>query len=797
MLVPELWLSDYIDIDVNIDEFCEKMIMSGSNIETAEPVAKGISGVVIGKVLSIEKHPDADRLVVTMIDAGQKEPIQIVTGATNLFAGAVVPVALHGSKLPGGVSIKRGKLRGVVSNGMLCSPAELGLDDKVIPLAQKDGIWILEGAYKPGDDAVKVLGLDRFVIDFEITPNRPDCLSMIGMAREAAATFNKNFKYPETDCKKVVHDNSFEIGIEIKKPDLCKRYTARIIKDVVIKQSPYWIQQRLISAGMRPINNIVDITNFVMLEYGQPLHAFDIREINGDRIIVDTAKKGEKFITLDGSERELSGSELMIKDKKGSIAVAGVMGGLNSEVKDDTRVVVIESANFDSDSVRNTSKKLNLRTEASSRFEKGIDANLTMDACDRVCKLIELTDSGVVIDRVYDEYPRVCEAKVVKVRKDRINKVLGIDLSQTDMCEIFKRLEMEIVSEGDGYMNIKPPTVRQDLPEEVDFIEEVARIYGYDRLPLTLPRSNTEFKKTRKQQLRDLTKDTLVAMGVSEVQTYSFVSPKSIENVGIPKDSNKANVIRLINPLGEENSVMRTSLTPNMLEVLGRNYSRNNLKVRAFELGNTFLSVKGGGSDESDSLVVSCYGENESFFTLKGIIEELLGMLGIYSAEYIPDDKTALYHPGRCATIMKDGKELGMIGEVHPDVAEIYGLSSRVYSSELNFELIVKIADTEKGYTPLPKYPATSRDIALIVDEDVTVGEIEKIISENGGKILEDVKLFDVYRGKQVDEGKKSVAFALTYRSDDGTLTDQEVSKVHDLILSRLEDKINAVLRKM
>lgn len=797
MLVPELWLSDYIDIDVNIDEFCEKMIMSGSNIETAEPVAKGISGVVIGKVLSIEKHPDADRLVVTMIDAGQKEPLQIVTGATNLFAGAVVPVALHGSKLPGGVSIKRGKLRGVVSNGMLCSPAELGLDDKVIPLAQKDGIWILEGAYKPGDDAVKVLGLDRFVIDFEITPNRPDCLSMIGMAREAAATFNKNFKYPETDCKKVVHDNSFEIGIEIKKPDLCKRYTARIIKDVVIKQSPYWIQQRLISAGMRPINNIVDITNFVMLEYGQPLHAFDIREINGDRIIVDTAEKGEKFITLDGSERELSGSELMIKDKKGSIAVAGVMGGLNSEVKDDTRVVVIESANFDSDSVRNTSKKLNLRTEASSRFEKGIDANLTMDACDRVCKLIELTGSGVVIDRVYDEYPRVCEAKVVKVRKDRINKVLGIDLSQTDMCEIFKRLEMEIVSEGDGYMNIKPPTVRQDLPEEVDFIEEVARIYGYDRLPVTLPRSNTEFKKTRKQQLRDLTKDTLVAMGVSEVQTYSFVSPKSIENVGIPKDSNKANVIRLINPLGEENSVMRTSLTPNMLEVLGRNYSRNNLKVRAFELGNTFLSVKGGGSDESDSLVVSCYGENESFFTLKGIIEELLGMLGIYSAEYIPDDKTALYHPGRCATIMKDGKELGMIGEVHPDVAEIYGLSSRVYSSELNFELIVKIADTEKGYTPLPKYPSTSRDIALIVDEDVTVGEIEKIISENGGKILEDVKLFDVYRGKQVDEGKKSVAFALTYRSDDGTLTDQEVSKVHDLILSRLEDKINAVLRKM
>ena len=481
MLVPELWLSDYIDIDVNIDEFCEKMIMSGSNIETAEPVAKGISGVVIGKVLSIEKHPDADRLVVTMIDAGQKEPLQIVTGATNLFAGAVVPVALHGSKLPAGVSIKRGKLRGVVSNGMLCSPAELGLDDKVIPLAQKDGIWILEGAYKPGDDAVKVLGLDRFVIDFEITPNRPDCLSMIGMAREAAATFNKNFKYPETDCKKVVHDNSFEIGIEIKKPDLCKRYTARIIKDVVIKQSPYWIQQRLISAGMRPINNIVDITNFVMLEYGQPLHAFDIREINGDRIIVDTAEKGEKFITLDGSERELSGSELMIKDKKGSIAVAGVMGGLNSEVKDDTRVVVIESANFDSDSVRNTSKKLNLRTEASSRFEKGIDANLTMDACDRVCKLIELTGSGVVIDRVYDEYPRVCEAKVVNVRKDRINKVLGIDLSQTDMCEIFKRLEMEIVSEGDGYMNIKPPTVRQDLQEEVDFIEEVARIYGYDR----------------------------------------------------------------------------------------------------------------------------------------------------------------------------------------------------------------------------------------------------------------------------------------------------------------------------
>lgn len=797
MLVPELWLKDYIDIDTDIDEFCDKMIMSGSNIETAKQLAEGVEKVVIGKVLSIEKHPDADKLVVTMVDVGEAEPLQIVTGATNLFTGALVPVALHGSKLPGGITIKKGKLRGVVSNGMLCSPAELGLEDKVIPLAQKDGIWILDGDYKLGEDAVKALGLDGFTIDFEITPNRPDCLSMIGMAREAAATFKKKFEYPELKCEKTVKDDKYKIDIEIKKPELCSRYTARIVKDVTVKQSPWWIQQRLIAAGMRPINNIVDITNFVMLEYGQPIHAFDIRDIKDGKIIVDTASAGEEFVTLDENTRKLTEADLMIKDAKGSIAIAGVMGGLNSEVKEDTSVVVIESANFNSDSIRSTSKKLALRTEASSRFEKGIDANLTLDACNRVCRLIEITGSGTVIDKVYDEYPVESRGWTVSVRNSRINNILGINLSKQEMIDIFERLEMQVVKKGEDNMEIKPPTIRQDMQEEIDFVEEIARIYGYDKMPVTLPKSNTEARKTREQELRELAKEILVGMGVTEIQTYSFVSPKSIENIGVSKNDIKSEFIRILNPLGEENSVMRTMLSPNMMEVLGRNYSRNNLNVRAFELGNTFVKLQDNKTCESDSIVISCYGEGESFFTLKGIVEELLNVLGIRSSEYSPENGIKLYHPGRCAQIANNGELIGTMGEVHPDVTDIYGIGTRVYSAELDFGKIVEMADTTKSYKPLPKYPSTSRDIALLVDEDVSVDSMRKIIIREGGAILEEVKLFDVYRGKQVEEGKKSVAFALTYRSDKGTLTDEEVSTVHEKVLESLEKELNAVLRKM
>ncbi len=797
MLVPEIWLKDYIDLNVDIDEFCERMIMSGSNIETAGPIADGVEKVVIGKVLSIEKHPDADKLVVTMIDAGHGEPIQIVTGATNLFPGAVVPVALHGSKLPGGVTIKKGKLRGVESNGMLCSPAELGLEDKVIPTAQKDGIWILDDSYTIGEPADKALGLDKSVVDFEITPNRPDCLSMLGMAREAGATFKKPFKYPDIKCTNEVKDDSLSIDIEIKKPMLCKRYTARIIKDVVIKQSPYWIQQRLISAGMRPINNIVDITNFVMLEYGQPLHAFDIRNISGGKIIVDTADEGEKFVTLDETERTMKSTDLMIKDASGSIAVAGVMGGLNSEVKDDTAVVVIESANFDSDSIRNTSKHMVLRTEASSRFEKGIDPNLTVDACSRVCRLVELTNSGTVLDVIYDEYPGKVEAKAVKVRPSRINKMLGISLSAKEMIEIFESLEMKIVSEEADIVEIKPPTVRQDMMEEVDFVEEIARLYGYDNMPTTLPRTNNAFIKTEKQRLRDLTKDTLISLGVYEAQTYSFVSPSSISNINVGPDDEKAKMVKIINPLGEENSVMRTVITPNLLEVLARNYSRNNMNIRMFELGNTFTADEKNVSKESDSLAAAFYGEKENFFTLKGVLEEVLAVMGILNCKFEAETNNATYHPGRCANIYKDDVLLGTIGELHPDVLENYGIDTRAYSFEVNFEKLVSMADTEKSYQPLPKYPSTSRDIALIVDEDVTVGSMVDIIRRNGGKILEDVRLFDVYRGAQVESGKKSVAFALTYRSNLTTLTDEEVADVHNKILDKLEKELNAVLRKM
>ena len=823
MLVPMEWLNDYIDPGVSTDEFCERMIMSGSNLETCEEMGTGMERVVVGRIEKIEPHPDADKLVICQMDVGEEELLQIVTGAPNVFEGAYVPVALHKSRIPGplhgqpkqegGVKITKGKLRGVPSYGMLCSCSELGYEDKVVPVVHKDGIWILEGEYEPGADFPEALGLKSAVVDFEITPNRPDCLAMVGMAREASATFGKPCSYPDIDIKEENGQGEAKdhVSVEINNPESCRRYVARVVTDVKVEQSPWWLQKRLMYAGMRPINNIVDITNFVMLEYGQPIHAFDINQVKGGRIIVENAKPGEKFTTLDENERTLQGSMLMIKDAERPIAVAGVMGGLNSEIEESTQTIIIESANFAGDSVRRTAKELGLRTEASARFEKGIDPNLCADAADRVCRLIEMVGAGKVCKGRVDVYPDPQEVKPLDVRVSRINAVLGIELSREEMASMLEGLEIKVEGSGD-IMTVTGPSVRQDLVQEEDYIEEIARMYGYDKLPVTMPKSNNEAGVPYGWQLRDLIRDSLCAMGLNEIQTYSFVSPRSVDNVRIAEDSWERAFVRIINPLGEENSVMRTILTPNMMETLARNYNRKIEKVKAFEIGNTFMASelnKDHLPDEDYSLCIGMYGKGEDFFSLKGVVCELLAILGIREPIFTAESEYGPYHPGRCARIsvaaseeMKavgvDTEELGIMGEIHPDVAEKYGMKGeRIYCCEIMCSALERKANTEIVYTPLPKFPSTTRDIALLVDEDMEVGSIEAVIREFGGRILEDVRLFDVYRGQQVDEGKKSVAFSLIYRDKDKTLTDEEVTEVHSGVLDALKDKLNAVLREM
>ncbi|MDO4517596.1 MAG: phenylalanine--tRNA ligase subunit beta, partial [Bacillota bacterium] len=790
MLVPVEWINDYIDLrDIPTEEFCDRMIMSGSNLETCEYFCQNIENVVVGKVEKIERHPDADKLVVCAINVGEAEAegkgedglVQIVTGAPNVFEGAFVPVALHNSTIPGplhgqpkhegGEKIKKGKLRGVVSYGMLCSAGELGFDDKVVPVAHKDGIWILdpevyEGVEEQvGMDFADALQLKQAVVDFEITPNRPDCLAQVGMAREAAATFNRSFSYPDTEIRDENGEGESKdyVSVEIKNPDACKRYVARIVTDVKVKQSPWWLQKRLMYAGMRPINNIVDITNFVMLEYGQPLHAFDIKEVRGGKIIVENAAQGEKFTTLDENERTLDADMLMIKDAERSIALAGVMGGLNSEIEESTETIIIESANFSGDSVRATSKKLALRTEASSRFEKGIDPNLTEAAADRVCRLIEMIGAGKVCKGSVDAYPNPVTAKTIDVRVSRINYVLGIELARDEMVKMLEGLEIKVEG-ADDIMTVTPPTVRQDLLEEEDYVEEIARLYGYDRLPVTLPKGNTEAGMPAERSLRNVARDALCGMGLNEIQTYSFVSPSGVDKIRIDEDSWERAFVKIINPLGEDTSVMRTVLTPNMMDVLARNYSRNIPKVEAFEIGNTFMDSPFGKDnlpDEDYALCIGMYGKDTDFYTLKGILEELFQILGIDKVSFVAESEYGVYHPGRCARVLVEAsdamkqageeyEELGIMGEIHPDVAENYGMDGvRIYCCELMFSAIMRKANTETVYTPLPKYPSTSRDIALLVEEEMEVGRIEDVIAKNGGDILESVKLFDVYRGKQ------------------------------------------------
>lgn len=815
MLVSIDWIKDYVKLDKwpQDKEFCDRMIMSGSNIETISYLGEGIENVKIAKVLSIDKHPDADKLVVCQMDLGKLGKLQIVTGASNLYVGAYVPVAVDGSVVPGplhgqpkqegGVKISAGELRGVKSDGMMCGPQELGIADKCAPLVSKDGIWLLSGNYedKLGENIDEVLGLKDGVVDFEITPNRPDCLSMIGMAREAAATFGGELVYPKTDCNTLTEKSSDYIQVEVKS-DLCKRYTARVIKDVKIEQSPWWLQKKLIAAGMRPINNIVDITNFVMMEYGQPLHAFDIRSLAGGKIVVDVAEEGSKFTTLDGVERSLDDSMLMINDANGPVAVAGVMGGLDSEIKPDTETVVLESANFVGSSVRQTSKKLGLRTEASGRYEKGIDPNLCEEAADRVCDLIDELGYGKVLEGSVDIYKSPEHPHVVSARVSRINKVLGTDLSREEMVAILESLEMKVQGTGDD-MIVTAPTVRQDILKEVDFVEEIARMYGYDNLPNTLPKLDVKAENSLSWETRRKLRDLLCAMGADEIQTFSFINQKIFDACRIDEESWERDTVGIINPMGEDTAAMRTILTPGMLEVLARNYSRSVEGVRAFEIGKVFSKnyiQPEGLPDESFDLSIGVYGKDENFFTLKGMVECMFDMMGIKDVSYIAESEYGIYHPGRCARVVKvtdkgEEVELGIMGEVHPDVASNYGIGDKVYCGEFFLDRLIEFSSREIQYSKPPKYPSTSRDIAMVVSESTPVAEIEKVIKEAGTEILRSVKLFDIYRGIQVGHGKKSVAYSLTYRHDDRTLTDVETEEAHAKVVEALKNNLGASIR--
>ena len=797
MLVPVKWLKEYVDIDMDAKSLADAMTMSGSNVEAVEKVGIDIEGVIIGKILEINLHPNAEKLVIVKVDIGEKI-LQIVTGANNIKVGDYIPVAVHGSKLPGGVKIKKGKLRGEVSEGMLCSQDELAIPKSVIPTDMRDGIWILDRPYPLGSNILEVIALEDEVIEFEITSNRPDCLSMIGMAREVAATIGSELRYPDVVVKESDENAKDKIKVVIEDTEGCHRYVARVIEDVIIEPSPQWMQRRLAKAGVRPINNIVDITNYVMLEYGQPLHAFDVDHISGGTIVVKKGKRGEYFKTLDGVERKVKDYMTMICDTDKPLGIAGVMGGEESEVTQETKRIVLESAYFEGENIRLTSRQLSLRTEASSRFEKGLDPNGVKLAADRACQLIEELGAGRVLKGAVDVYPVKKEAQIINIRPNRINKLLGIELSNSKIIHILNSLEMQVKENEDNTLQVTVPTYRIDLEEDADFAEEVGRIYGYDHIPATMAKTNiVAGGKTNGQIIEDIAKDALNAMGLNEILTYSFVSPKSIDKIRLNKDCIKNNFITLINPLGDETSSMRTTLLPNLLEVMSRNYNRKVEDFGAFEIGRVFIPSNNSCKPlphELKSLVIGIYGEGD-YFKLKGIIEGLFHVLGVKDYIYEVEKYHPTFHPGRCGNIIYGDHTVGTLGEIHPKVMENYGLTERCYCAEIDFQLLLQLTRLDITYKPLPKFPAISRDFAVVLKDDILVKEIEKIIEDNGDELLESYKLFDFYKGDQIPEGHKSIAYALTYRHYERTLKDEEVNIVHDKILKAIKTQLGGSLR--
>lgn len=793
MKVPYKWLKDYVQIDISAKELGDRLTLSGSKVEEVISAGDEITNVVTGKIESIDPHPDADKLVICQLNVGEKELVQIVTGANNMAEGDIVPVALHGSSLPNGMKIKKGKLRGIISNGMMCSEEELGIATE----EPVHGLMILPEDTPIGKDIKAVLGLNNEVIDFEITSNRPDCLSVLGIARETAATIGTHYSMPNTDYKTNLKENvEGELQVEILDKEKCNRYMARGIKNVKIAPSPEWIQERLIAAGIRPINNIVDITNFVMIELGQPMHAFDKREIKSGKIVVDTAKEGEKFTTLDDVERQLNSDVLCIKDSNKVIGLAGIMGGLDSEIKDDTTEVIFESANFNGTNIRVNSKKLALRTESSSRFEKEIDADLVQFAMDRACNLVEQLQAGDILEGTIDIYNNPIPNKEVSVQWSWVNKFLGTTLSPEEMKEYLDRLELKTEIQKDILL-IKVPSFRIDINIKEDIAEEIARIYGYNNIPITITKTVAgKEPKNLKQRTDDLVISTMISSGLNQSISYSFVSPKTLDKINAPEDSYLRNNIRIKNPLGEDFSIMRTTTIPSMMDSLSRNYSRNIENARLFEIGKIYLPKEREDvlPNEKNVLCVGLYG-NVDYYHLKGIIENLLDTLGVNNFTFKRQSSNTAFHPGKTADLYCGKNLIGILGEIHPDVSDKYEIDLPCYIAEIDLDELYNFSNLNKTYKPLPKYPAVTRDLALIVDDAILVQEIEDTIRKQGGSLAESIKLFDVYKGKQISDGKKSIAYSIVYRAENRTLTDNDINKVHDKIVRSLEYKLGAQLR--
>ena len=895
MILSRNWLNEFVDLkDITDKEFNDEMTLSGSKVETIERPDENLKNVVVGKILEMKRHENSDHMWVCQIDVGQAEPVQIVTGAWNIHVGDYVPAALHGAHLPGGVKIEKGKLRGIESNGMLCSLKELGMtaehdfpyavitpaallndyhpidpakpsipadikpgdkvygpvlcgrveavestdggydvrvndgtvtraaktacsnlhegdlvayntksdtictledlhaEQKEFPHCIADGIFVLqEEDAEPGLNMAHILGFDDSIVEFEITPNRPDCLSVIGLAREASATFKRPLKLhtPEPHgCGGSIADL---VDIDIEDGDLCPRYTARMVKNVKIAPSPRWMRERLRNSGVRPINNIVDITNYVMLEYGQPMHAFDFSCVEGGHIIVRTAREGETIQTLDGNERKLTPNMLCICDEHKPVCVAGVMGGANSEIVGDTAMVLFESANFNGVSVRRTASALGMRTDASSRYEKGLDMLNTIKAVERACELVELLGCGEVVDGVMDVVAKEKAPTVVKLEPDKINALLGTELSEDLMREIL--VSLGFILNGD---DIYVPSWRGDVEHYSDIAEEVARFYGYNKIPCTLMRGETTRGGFSEQQRFDRAIGGAVrALGYDEIITYSFISPTYYDKIRMPKDSSLRNSLKILNPLGEDTSIMRTTILPSMLEIIARNHSYRNKSARLYELGKIYLPREDGLADEPKYLSLGAYGDGVDFFSFKGSIETLLHELRITDVKYVACTDNDSYHPGRCAKVYAGETYLGVFGQIHPLVAANYGMDTEVYTAELSFDAMYEKRGDIPVYQPLPKFPAVTRDIAVVCDEAVTVGALEESIRRGAKGLLKDVSLFDIYRGPGVASGKKSVAFNLVLRADDRSLTGEEADEDVQSILAALKADHNAVLR--
>lgn len=894
MILSRKWLNEFVTVQQNDKDFSEAMTLSGSKVETFTDLGAEVENVVVGRIESLEKHPDSDHMWVCQIDVGGKT-FQIVTGAWNIHTGDLVPVAKHNSRLPGDVKIKKGELRGIVSNGMLCGLEELGfsaehdfpesaikaaailtdytpqkgekaslpsniqaghkifgkviaaevvslessdkgttytckLNDgtgectattdcqnlhegnlvaydagkgtlctlsdlhaqqKEFPHCINDGIWILRMDCQPGDDIHPLAGLDDHVVEFEITPNRPDCLSVIGLAREAAATFDAELKLHTPEIKGCGGNISELVDIEIEDGNLCPRYTARMVKNVKIAPSPAWMRERLRNSGVRPINNIVDITNYVMLEYGQPMHAFDFSCVEDGKIVVRTAREGEVIQTLDGNDRELAPSMLCICDVNKPVCVAGVMGGANSEIIGDTAMVLFESANFNGTSVRRTAMNLGMRTDASARYEKGLDPMNTMKAVQRACELVEQLGCGEVVDGVMDVIAKDSNPVTVKLEPAKINRFLGTDISEAEMRRILEKLDFTL----DGDM-ITVPSWRGDVEHYSDIAEEVARFYGYNKIPNTLMRGQTvRGGYTPIQQAERSLGALCRTAGFNEIITYSFISPTYYDKINLPKDSSLRQSMKILNPLGEDTSIMRTTTLPSMLEILSKNYSFHNKSAKLYELGKIYFARPDGMADEPKVLSLGAYGEDMNFFKLKGVVESLLGGLRVENVSYEAEQNNPSYHPGRCAKILLDGKELGVFGQIHPSVAAQYGIDEEVYAAELQFDTLYENRGGMPVYHPLPKYPSVNRDIAVVCDKAITVAQLETCIRRGAAGLLKDVSLFDIYTGPGIALDKKSVAFNLVLRADDRSLTAAEADEDVNNILALLKNELSAVLR--